>query len=55
MELKDFLYINPYPAKLIYLNFNPPEVVSLPLPTTLCGWKLIICLIWAQIFANLDA
>ena len=26
-KVVDFVCINPYPAKLIYLNFQPPEVV----------------------------
>ena len=37
------------------LKFSPTwSCVSLPLPTISSGWKLLIYLIWAQIFTNLD-
>ena len=32
--------INPYPAKVIYLNFHPRSCVSLTRPTSSSGWKI---------------
>ena len=48
--------INPYPAKVIYLNFHPLEVVSRYRDTQLQVaenyWYL--CIICHQTFANID-
>ena len=49
------LAFNPRPAKLIYLNFHPLEVVSRYRDPQLQVDEnyLNICLIWNQTFANL--
>ena len=45
---------SPYPAKLIYLNFQPLEVVSRYRDQNLKWLKIIhICSIWDQAFINM--
>ena len=58
--MTDTVVFNNYHAMLIKLNFHPLEVMSLYRDPQLqvaensLGKITNICLIWAQIFANLD-
>ena len=44
---------NPYPAKLIYLNFQPLEGVSRYRVPQLSGWKLVIFVKFEQKYLHL--